>query len=73
MVQDGPSRHVFGSPNRRNNIHNLRDNLPADDFFSRFGQGGSGAPNRDQRGNVVTTRARVQGQPVNVNYSLDES
>ena len=33
----------------------------AGDFFSKFGSGGSGAPMRDQFGNIITTRARVGG------------
>ena len=54
----------------------MHENLPADDFFSKFGQGGSGAPNRDQYGNVITVRARQAaqgGQQVTANVSLDES
>ena len=44
----GPSRHVYGSPNRAGaNIHTMHQVAAPNDFFSKFGQGGNGAPMRD--------------------------
>ena len=69
------SKHVFGSPGRTGaNIHNMHQQQPpaGNDFFSKFGQGGSGAPMRDQYGNVISTRKPATGQvgyqPVDQSY-----
>ena len=50
-------------------MHDVSKQAPGNDFFSGFGQGGSGAPMRDQFGNVVTTRTKaptISVQPVDV-------
>ena len=41
------------------------------DFFSGFGQGGNGAPMRDQNGNVITSRAARAPGITNPVSSLD--
>lgn len=50
-----PSKHLYGSPSRKQGIHQLYDQ-PGDDFFSGFGKTGAGAPVRDSFGNVITNR-----------------
>ena len=50
-------------------MHDVAKQAPGNDFFSGFGQGGSGAPIRDKFGNVVTTRTRgpaVASKPVDI-------
>ena len=54
-----PSKHLYGSPQRKAGIQQLYDQQPANDFFAGFGKGGAGAPIRDQHGNVITQRKAV--------------
>lgn len=53
------NKHTYGSPNRgQQNILNFNEQ-GADDFLSRFGQAGGGAPNRDAQGNIIVSRQQA--------------